>query len=386
MKILFAHDHVFQIDKNKNIYTIGGFPSNVWERYLSVGNSINVIARSKEIYNVEKLKSAERIGVNFLFINGLNSFKNLVIPSFKIKDKIEKEVKESDLVIVRLPSEIGNLVYDIATKQNKKIVVEVVACVWDALWNYGDFKAKIYAPFAFYRMKKRIKTSKHNIYVTNKTLQIVYPSNGKSISCSNVELPYVDEKILEQKLAKEKDDTIKLGLIGNVGNKIKGIDVALKAIKILDEKGIKVCLEILGAGNQDIWNGEIEKLDLKNKVIFKGTLPSGEPVFKWLDTLDIYIQPSYQEGLPRAVIEAMSRGLPIAVSNAGGCGELINKELVHKKGNYKELAKHLEILINDNKFMKKQMEINFNNSAKYLKKMLFTSRKDFLRDVQKGVR
>lgn len=41
-------------------------------------------------------------------------------------------------------------------------------------------------------------------------------------------------------------------------------------------------------------------------------------VFSWFDDLDIYIHPSKQEGLCRAIIEAMSRACPIIAADAGG--------------------------------------------------------------------
>lgn len=382
MKIIFAHDHIFKVDKEKKIYTKGGLPKEIWGRYMIEKKSeILVIARSEKVNEISGLKEAERENVKFMFINEINKIINKIIPAKEIKSKIEKEIKLADLVVVRLPSELGNLTYDIAKRCKKKIVVEVVACVWDGLWNYGSAKAKIYAPLAFYKMKKRIKKSKYNIYVTKEWLQKKYPTNGKTISCSNVELDYVDRKILRIRKSNRLKSEIKLGLIGNVGNKIKGIDVALRAINILKRKNYKIKLKILGSGDKAIWASMILDLNLEKEVEFEGVLPSGEPVLKWLDNIDIYIQPSYQEGLPRAVIEAMSRGLPIVTSNAGGCGELINPKLVHKKGSHKELAIKIEELINQEDLRRKEGEINQKKSKQYLKSKLFKRREQFFKSI-----
>lgn len=384
MKILFGHDHIFQISNSGKIYTKGGLPSEVWGNYLNEEDTLEVLARSQQNQEIRNLKLSERRNVKFNFIEGLSNVKALFFSDKSSTEIIKEKVKEADLVIVRLPSEIGNKTYDIAKKLNKKIIVEVVACVWDALWNYGKLKSKIYAPIAFLRMKKRVFFSRNTIYVTNETLQKKYPTRGSSIGCSNVNLPYVLEENLSKKLNKEKKSAVKIGLIGNVSNKIKGIDVALKAFNELKKEKIDIVLEILGAGNSDIWKKDIEKYSLKNLVKFKGTLPSGEAVFKWLDNLDIYIQPSYQEGLPRAIIEAMSRGLPIAASNAGGCKELINSDFVHNKGEHLVLAEHLKIIIRDKQIREGEMKNNFENSKKYLKSKLFKRRKDFINNVLKS--
>ena len=39
--------------------------------------------------------------------------------------------------------------------------------------------------------------------------------------------------------------------------------------------------------------------------------------------MDIYVQSSNSEGMPRAILEAMARGLPVVSTSAGGCGEAV---------------------------------------------------------------
>lgn len=57
-----------------------------------------------------------------------------------------------------------------------------------------------------------------------------------------------------------------------------------------------------------------------------------DKIFEWLDTIDIYIQPSYQEGLCRSVVEAMSRACPVICSDACGERELANEKFIFKRG------------------------------------------------------
>ena len=60
--------------------------------------------------------------------------------------------------------------------------------------------------------------------------------------------------------------------------------------------------------------------------------------------MDIYIQPSLQEGLPRALLEAMSRACPSIGSNAGGIEELLNKKYVFNKKDVKRIEKILSTI------------------------------------------
>ena len=79
---------------------------------------------------------------------------------------------------------------------------------------------------------------------------------------------------------------------------------------------------------------------------FKGVKPHDE-VLQWMDTLDLYIQPSNTEGLPRSLIEAMSRGCPCVGSDAGGIPELLDPSCIFKKKNIGDLIKVIQYVINN---------------------------------------
>ena len=57
------------------------------------------------------------------------------------------------------------------------------------------------------------------------------------------------------------------------------------------------------------------KLDIEDKVIFLGYR---EDVLQLLNLADVFLFPTYQEGLGMAIVEAMSAGIPVLVSNVRG--------------------------------------------------------------------
>lgn len=76
-------------------------------------------------------------------------------------------------------------------------------------------------------------------------------------------------------------------------------------------------------------DGEIEKsqklineYELSNIVQYQGWV-SGEKKINLLNTADAYILPSYHEGLPISILEAMSYALPIISTNVGGIPEIV---------------------------------------------------------------
>jgi glycosyltransferase involved in cell wall biosynthesis len=123
-----------------------------------------------------------------------------------------------------------------------------------------------------------------------------------------------------------------------------------------------VSFRVLGDGDSARWQQLAAKLGIGGIVSFEGVLPSGSAVHEWLDSIDIYVQPSFQEGLPRATIEAMSRGCPTLGSTAGGIPELLDQECLHRPGQAAE-----------------QAERNFSLAGAYTKERLDTKRHVFWR-------
>lgn len=389
MKLTFISDTFFYNYNNK-IYPKGSINENVINRYKQVFDEIEILSRQikikEDITNLTNLNILE--GIKFIDIPNFTSIKNFYkLPN--IRKIIKRVIKNSEIIIARLPSILGNIAIDYAKKYKKPYGVEVVGCPWDALWNYGNIQGKILAPFAYLRTKKIAKNSKFTLYVTEQFLQKRYPTKGYSKGCSDVFLPIIEEKVLINRIEKIKkmdlDKKIKIGMIGALTSQYKGFDLAIKSIKELNNKYNNIELHILGGGDASKWRKLAKKEKILDKVFFDGTLPSGYPVFEWIDNIDIFIQPSKQEGLPRALLEAMSRGCPAVGSKTGGIPELLDERLIHKKGNYKDLTKKIIFLISNKEIMIEQAKKNFETSKNYSKDVLDEKRTGFWKEFRKYV-
>lgn len=67
---------------------------------------------------------------------------------------------------------------------------------------------------------------------------------------------------------------------------------------------------------------EIRRQGLSNQVILIGRIPN-KNIQQYYLAADIFFQPTYEEGFPRVMIEAMASGLPIVSTDAGGIPDLI---------------------------------------------------------------
>ena len=339
-KLLFVHDHIFIRGQDENIYSQGGFPKQLWSKYLDCFTTIDVVARcsvEQEINTAPYVLSTSE-NVSFHFVKKISTPKSLFKNINLVSTTIENKVKNSDYIIARLPSENGLLAVYYARKHKKPLLIEVVGCAWDSLWNYGSIFSKFYACISYARTKMAIKSSSYVLYVTKEYLQKKYPANkfAKVINASNVA---INNKLsVTFPLYQKKYESVKIGLIGNYKTKYKGVHTAIEAISLLNAKGLDASLYILGKGEKVNYLEFAEKLGVQTKVNFCEPVPSGEPVLDWIDNIDLYIQPSLTEGLPRSLIEAMSRGRVCIGSTVGGIPELLSNDFLHEPNNAEDLS------------------------------------------------
>lgn len=374
MNLLFLHDHYIYIDKNNNAFSPGKLSSKSFTRYLNHFDTITVLTRHKFIDK----DLSESLGFNQINTNKINyipfdnqsNFKNRFLKRSFYKKKLTKIINQFDAIIVRLPSEIGFLAAEICDSLQKPYVSEVVACPVDAMNGFNNLRAYIYKPLIKRNMEKCVYNSVGSLYVTDSFLQKKYPTKGFQCSASNVEL----EKVSYIERDIKNKSQLNITLIGNLDSPHKGYNVLYKSLKLLDKKLINKSLTIYLIGPGEKYK---TAFSYKNILIkYTGSLNKTE-VFKILNNTDIYIQPSNQEGLPRATIEAMSLSIPCITSDAGGLPELIHEKCIHKVNDYKNLANKILFLINNPEFYKKTSSMNAKKSEDYLENKLSIIREDF---------
>ena len=89
-----------------------------------------------------------------------------------------------------------------------------------------------------------------------------------------------------------------------------------------------------------------------------------------MSTGDIYVQPSHTEGLPRALIEAMSVGLPCVATDVGGIPELLPSDILCKKKSPEELSSKILLIANDKQVRLEKSKQNVKKSKEYLKEAI----------------
>lgn len=301
----------------------------------------------------------------------------------KTRKDIFPKISECSLVIGRCPSISAYKAFDCAKKANVPYFAESMGCAWDAYWNHG-FLGKIIAPYMFLKMRQVVKNAEYALYVTSEFLQKRYPREKNSISASNVLITDVSDSILQKRIEKIQQmdsNYLKLMTTAAVNVKYKGQQYVIKAIPTLNNLGIRIQYNIVGEGDNVYLYNLARKYGVEDQVVFRGRLPL-EEVLTLLDEIDVYIQPSLQEGLPRSVIEALSRGCLAIGANTAGIPELLDKKFVTERKNARDIANCLAMISKMPTNEKcKVATRNFYEAKKYKKEVLDEMRSNYYASI-----
>ncbi|BAB07431.1 glycosyltransferase family 4 protein [Halalkalibacterium halodurans] len=140
-------------------------------------------------------------------------------------------------------------------------------------------------------------------------------------------------------------------------NKRKGIVDLLDAVQKVKTKNhysLVICGPILEDINFEERVQEINKTNKKIKIIYKGVVTDIE---KYMAASDIFVLPSYSEGLPNVLLEAGSTGLALITTDIGGSRDIVidgRNGFVIPTNSSDLLAKKMELLI-DNEDIRERM-------------------------------
>jgi len=370
MKALFAHECDL-IPSEGEVFVETQFSATLWDRYLAHFDGLTVMGRQKSMppgKTVSELQCSSHSCVDFVFVPNLSSVRGLFLRRRLALRRARTIVGEVDAVIARLPSEIGLVAIQAAREMGRPWVVELVGCPWDGLWNYGSWQGKVYAPVMAARTREVVARAPFVFYVTKEFLQRRYPNTaGKSVACSDVEISGPHEAVLarrRQRVCRVPSPFV-LGLIGTLQTRFKGIQTVFSALACVREVWPSMEFRILGSGDPEPWRQEAIKYGVDDLVRFDGTLSSRGAVFEWLDGVNLYIQPSFKEGLPRALVEAMSRGCPAIGSTCAGIPELLDEEALIRPGDVTALASLIRHAVERPDWLIWHAERNWHKAAEY---------------------
>ena len=317
-----------------------------------------------------------------------SSIKDYLINNRYNKSILNEIIPQMDLVVGYAPGH--NLPQALKIAKNNKVpfMTFLVACPWDSMHNHQRFIVRLLAPIYFLKTKLLVKESDYVHYVTKEFLQRRYPTNGKALGCSDVNLGKFNPTALSTRLNKiltgQSSDIIKIITTAHIDIRFKGQEYVIKAIaKLVKDGENKYHYYLIGAGEGRYLKKLVTQLQVENNVHFLGRKTPDE-VMDLLTDADIYIQPSLQEGLPRAVVEAMSTALPCIGFDTGGIPELLETDFVVQPKNVNGLVKCIKEFDNLDLYQRVATR-NFNTAKEYEHSILSSKIRQFFGQIKEDI-
>jgi glycosyltransferase involved in cell wall biosynthesis len=148
----------------------------------------------------------------------------------------------------------------------------------------------------------------------------------------------------------KRSDHIRLVFVGALRS-IKGLDIAINALKKLNQNGLKVSLEVYGSGDP----ARFIPTDDCTAVTYKGMIPI-EKAQAVIAQYDALVLPSRHDGWGAVVNEALLQGTPVIVSDRVGAKCLVESSdtgLVFRSEDVNDLAEKIDLLIKDSSLLEK---------------------------------
>jgi glycosyltransferase involved in cell wall biosynthesis len=289
------------------------------DKFIAFGRIIEIDDINKDLYKVpdECVKSFEVKGLIVKKKGPMNYIKGL----FFIIKTLKDITSQSDINWFMLPS-LSGLIGALVCSRDKINILQMVGEWKSTLEKKYNTIGKILSFITEHLTKRAIKKVDFAVYVSL-YLRDKYNTNKKYIIANETRLR---EEMIREIDRVQLNIPARLLYAGRLSPE-KGIDTLLKSIVLLKNKNIDVELWIAGNG---YLRNDIEKFindnHLNGKVKLLGQIPWGEELFNIMRNADILILPSYTEGLPLVLLDAMSQSLPVVASKVGGIPEIVENE------------------------------------------------------------
>jgi glycosyltransferase involved in cell wall biosynthesis len=350
-KALIAVEARFARTPDGAIWTREGPGYGFFTRYLSAFAEVVVLARVAEVPSMPP--DSHRVDGHRVVVRPIPHYLG---PWQYVRRRaaVVRALRDADdpraVLILRAPTVLGSLLAATRERSGLPYAVEVMADP-HTVYAPGVVNHPL-RPWLRWRhttlLRHQCRTAIGVSYVTERYLQRRYPAGQNAVTAaySSVELP-PDAFVTEPPQPAQRDEYVVVS-VGSLEMLYKGIDTLIMALARLVVAGLPVRCVHVGTGRQ---KGRLEqlatRLGVRDRIEFVGSVPAGAQVRRYLDQADLFAMPSRTEGLPKALVEAMARGLPAVGSSVGGIPELLASQDIVAPDDHVALADAIGRLLDE---------------------------------------
>lgn len=381
-RVVFATEAVFEVDEQGRVWAMAGFGETLWSELLDVFDEVTIVARAQRVAQPTLTVPVADPRVTLFplpFYQGPGQFVR-AFPGLVARVRVAAQLDGAFLL--RLPGPVGTMLAAALKRGGRRYAVQLVGDPHDVLGGggLGRGAARLRATVVT-ATQWAVRSGAAVAYVTGETLQRRYPpgSTARAFAASDINLT---PEWFGAPRATPRNDPPRLFLCGSLAQRYKGVDLLIDATASLRAAGVAVQAVVAGDGR---FRGELQeqarRCGLADEVRFLGAI-SAEAIRDELDRADLFVMPSRTEGMPRALIEAMARGLPAVGSDVGGIVELLPPERRFAREDVAGFAAAIAALLGDRQAYAAASERNLTLARSFAAEVLAPKRAAFYRAVR----
>lgn len=361
-----------------------------YQRYLRVFDKLRLVTRCV----VEEQLGKTRVALDDprieyipmpLFSGPIQYAKNYL----SIGKALRHITEGCDAAIIRLPSTIAQRVCDQVKKSGIPYATELVFDAKDAYEGASSIVERLLWKVIHKQMIDDCAKADGVACVTEKYMQQHYTSKKPAAFFGHYSSLALNSSFYTSERKYPSKDVL---TIAHVCTQVqykgrKGHNEVIEAVQILKSRGVNVRVQFAGPDYHD----GIRKLKrlacelgVSDRIEFIGGVNRIQ-LSDYLEQADLYVMPTWGEGLPRVIIEAMAKGLPCITTPVAGNPELVDEHFLVSYYDTKTLADRIEELITDKFLYEQTSRINFERSGKYEATKLQERRDEFYKKLKERI-
>ena len=344
MKLFYVLDYIFRQTPDGRIWTDTSYDASFWDPYLEVYSEVAVVSRVMcvKIAHAD-WNEVEGHNVSVCAVPIYRSAIEYALKSRMLQQVLRRIFAGEGAVVLRMPSNLARCAAAVLDRMGRAYAVEVVGDPHAALARgVVQMAGRPLFRHIFTQAQRSVCRKAIGVAYVAQGLRTVYPesSGAASLVCSDVRL---DRSWLGCDLSREQaSKPLRILTVATLSQTYKGIDVLLKAMQLCLQHSVDYTLTIVGTGR---YQRQLERaandFGISHAVTFLGAVPWGPELIAQFDAHDLFVLPSRVEVMPRALLEAMSRGLPAIATDVGAVGEILRRLDIITPGDPWHLAERM---------------------------------------------
>lgn len=362
MNVVVAIEHHF-LDVNGEIYTELAFGYDYWLEYLQSFDEVLVLARVGKADTVpEGWFRADGPSVSFIKVHDYLGPKQFLLNIHKVLMAAFRAFQRGDSFILRSGNICTSLwiwLFLTGTRYAREVQGKIGESMQRNLSARYPRSTRLFAAISEWVAKLQVRKAFVASYVSEDCRKNYPTGNGNEFVFSSVRL---NSELITAPRSEEElhQGSLRIVSVGRMEAE-KGHSVLLKALKVLKDEGVPFQARLIGPGSLlEDYRSYTREQGLEDAVEVVGGVEYGPKLFAHLDWGQVFVIPSLSEGMPRALIEAMARGLPAVGTQVGGIPEVLDASALVPAGDPEALASALRNRIADRTILVTDSERNFN--------------------------